>query len=116
MRPPPVIVDCPGGGNHHEEVAGHHDLGMVADKGQPALFRVWGAHRTVFMEVLADGARRIRMVSLSFNSLAMRSSPQVGFAAAITRMSLRRSLGLLVCLQAGISGAKRGGVPYGAGG
>jgi hypothetical protein len=26
--------------NHHEEVAGHHDLGMVADKGQPALFRV----------------------------------------------------------------------------
>src|SRR6516165_2480933 len=33
------------------------------------------------------------MVSLSFNSLAMRSSPQVGFSAAISRMSLRRSLG-----------------------
>ena len=28
------------GGDHHEEVAGHHNLGMVADKGQPALF--WG--------------------------------------------------------------------------
>src|SRR6516164_11122344 len=34
------------------------------------------------------------MVSLSFNSLAMRSSPQVGFSAAISRMSLRRSLGI----------------------
>ena len=45
------------GGNHHEEVAGHHDLGMVADKGQPALFRVRRAHWTVSMEVLADGAR-----------------------------------------------------------
>src|SRR5262249_1414754 len=34
------------------------------------------------------------MVSFSFNSLAMRSSPQVGFSAAISRMSLRRSLGI----------------------
>src|SRR5215472_600257 len=33
------------------------------------------------------------MVSLSFNSLAMRSSPQVGFSAAISRMSRRRFLG-----------------------
>ena len=33
------------------------------------------------------------MVSLSFNSLAMRSSPQVGFSAAISRMSPRRSWG-----------------------
>src|SRR5215831_10464341 len=34
------------------------------------------------------------MVSFSFNSLAMRSSPQVGFSAAISRISLRRSLGI----------------------
>ena len=34
------------------------------------------------------------MVSLSCNSLAMRSSPQVGFSAAISRMSLRRWLGI----------------------
>jgi len=34
------------------------------------------------------------MVSFSFNSLAMRSSPQVGFSAAISPMSLRRSLGI----------------------
>ena len=43
------------GGDHHEEVAGRHDLGMVADEGQPTLFRVTRAHRTVSMEVLADG-------------------------------------------------------------
>ena len=72
------------GGDYHEEVAGHHDLGMVADKGQPALFRVRRAQWTVSMEVLADGARGDLMVSLSFNSLAMRSSPQVGFSAAIS--------------------------------
>lgn len=35
---------------------GHHDFGMIADKGQPALFRVRGAHGTVSMEVLADSA------------------------------------------------------------
>jgi hypothetical protein len=35
-----------------------------------------------------------RMVSFSFNSLAIRSSPQVGFSAAISRISLRRSLGI----------------------
>src|SRR5215467_1206322 len=45
------------GGDHHEEVAGHHDLGMVADKGQPALFGVRRAPWTVSMQVLADGAR-----------------------------------------------------------
>src|SRR5215471_3719778 len=28
------------GGDHHEEIAGHHDLGVVVDEGQPALFRV----------------------------------------------------------------------------
>src|SRR5215467_7879220 len=33
-----------------------------------------------------------RMLSLSFSSLAMRSSPQLGFSAAISRMSLRKSL------------------------
>jgi hypothetical protein len=31
---------------------------MVADKGQPALFRVRRVHRTVSMELLADGAGR----------------------------------------------------------
>src|SRR5262249_24017618 len=45
-----------GGGDHHEEVAGYHDLGMVADKGQPTLFRVRRVHRTRSAEVLADGA------------------------------------------------------------
>src|SRR5262245_38402044 len=43
------------GGDHHE-IAGHNDLGVVADEGQPALFRVRRAHRTVFAKVLADGA------------------------------------------------------------
>src|SRR5215471_6955893 len=45
-----------GGGDHHEEVAGYHDLGMIADEGQPTLFRVRRAHRTRSAEVLADGA------------------------------------------------------------
>src|SRR5215831_5516377 len=35
------------GRDHHEEVAGYHDFGMVADEGQPTLFRVRRAHRTV---------------------------------------------------------------------
>ena len=43
-------------GDHHEEVAGHHDLGVVADEGQPTLFRVRRAHGTVTAEVVADGA------------------------------------------------------------
>jgi hypothetical protein len=45
-----------GGRDHHEEVAGHHDLGMVADEGQPTLFRVRRPHWTLSAEVLADGA------------------------------------------------------------
>src|SRR5215475_4927681 len=44
------------GGDHHEEVASHHYLGVVVDEGQPALFRVRGAHWTVFAKILADGA------------------------------------------------------------
>src|SRR5215472_13522269 len=44
------------GGDHHEEVAGHHDLGMVTEEGQPALFRVRCARRPLIAEVLADGA------------------------------------------------------------
>src|SRR5215469_1826998 len=51
------IEGAEGGGDYHEEVAGHHDLGMVADEGQPLLFRVRRAHITVSAEVLADGAR-----------------------------------------------------------
>ena len=43
------------GGDHHEEVAGHPDLGMVVDKGQPTLFRVWRTHWPVLAKVLADG-------------------------------------------------------------
>src|SRR5215831_16604653 len=51
------VEGAEGGGDHDEEVAGHYDLGMVADEGQPALFRVRRAHRTVIAKVLADGAR-----------------------------------------------------------
>src|SRR5215471_316809 len=51
------VEGAEGGGDHHEEVAGHHDLGMIPDEGQPALFRVRRAHGTISVEVLADGAR-----------------------------------------------------------
>ena len=44
------------GGDHHDEVASHHDLGMVVDEGQPALFRVRRAHPTIFAKVFTDGA------------------------------------------------------------
>ena len=45
------------GGDHHEEVASHHDFGMVTDEGQPTLFRVRCAHWPVLAKVLADSAR-----------------------------------------------------------
>src|SRR5215469_3362739 len=63
------------GGDHHEEVTGHHGLGMMADKGQPALFRLWRPHWTVSMEVLPDGAwgnlngqRQVQLVGDAFLS------------------------------------------------
>src|SRR5215831_11724549 len=43
------------GGDHHEEIASHHNLGVIVDEGQPALFRVRRAHRSVFAKVLGDG-------------------------------------------------------------
>ena len=46
-----------GGGDHHEEVAGHYDLAMIVDEGQPTLLPVRRPNWTVSMEVLADGAR-----------------------------------------------------------
>ena len=51
------VQGAEGGGDHREEVAGHHDPGVVTDNGQPALFPVRRANWTVSMEVLADGAR-----------------------------------------------------------
>ena len=32
------------GGDHYEEVAGHHDFGMVADEGQHSQIRIYGNH------------------------------------------------------------------------
>ena len=82
------------GGDHHEEVAGYHNLGMVADKGQPALFRVRLTPGLSWRRYLPTVRGESSMVSMSFNSLTMRSSPQVGFSAAISRISLRNSLGM----------------------
>src|SRR5215472_18291091 len=81
------------GGDHHEEVASHHCLGVVVDEGQPALFRV-RRNRLSLRRYLPTVRGETRMVSFSFNSLAIRSSPQVRFSAAISRISLRRSLGI----------------------
>jgi hypothetical protein len=58
----------------------------------------------------------IRMLSLSINSLAMRSCPQVGFSAAIPRMSRRGLWAGEVCRAAVISSATGGGIPGGASG
>jgi hypothetical protein len=88
-------VEGPEGGcDHHEEVASYHDRGMIAHEGQPTLFRVGRVHRTLSTEVLATVRGETRMVSFRCNSSAMRSPPQAGFSAAISSMSLHRSLGM----------------------
>ena len=57
-----------------------------------------------------------RMVGFSFNLLAMRSSPQVGFSAAISRISLGRSWGFEACQETLISSARTDGISCGANG
>src|SRR5262249_33575076 len=57
-----------------------------------------------------------RMVSFNCNSWAIRSSPQVGFSAAISRISLRRSVGIGSLPGAVISSAREDGMPCGANG
>jgi hypothetical protein len=63
--------------------------------GRRSASAVWG--QACAPDCLCQGTCRrcveTGMVSFSFHSLAMRSSPQVGFSAAIFRISFYRSLG-----------------------
>jgi len=73
-----------GGRDHHEEVAGHHDLGMVADQVSQLCFGSGVRTGLCLRRYLPTVRGEIPMVSFRFNSLVMRSSPQVGFSAAIS--------------------------------
>jgi hypothetical protein len=87
-------VQCAeGGGDHDEEVAGNDYLSMIADEGQPTLLRMGCAWRSPGTQVLPHSAGETQMPSFRFSSLAMRSSPQVTFSAAISRISLRKPFG-----------------------
>src|SRR5215469_11247165 len=77
-----------------KKITGHNYLGMVADEGPPALFGVRRAHRTVFTKVLADGAWGGPKGELQLQLVGDAFLTQVGFSAAISRISLRRSLGI----------------------
>ena len=86
------IKNTESGCDHDEEVTGHHGLGVVVNKGQPALARIGSAARAL-AQILGDRARRQADSQLQFNSLAMRSCPHVGFSVAIWRIKARRSFG-----------------------
>ena len=68
-----------------KEVAGHHDLGMVTEDVQPALFRARCAHWPVLAKVLADGARgdlnaqlELQLIGNAFLSLRVEENATSG--------------------------------------
>jgi hypothetical protein len=75
------------------EVTGQYGLRMVANNGGPALFAA-GLSVRAFGHALAHVRGDTRILSLSNSSLAMRSSPHVGFLKAISRMSAPSSGGI----------------------
>jgi hypothetical protein len=68
-----------GGGEYHEEVAGHYDLGTVADKGEPTLFRVRRAHRTVPADSAWGGLNSQLQLQLVGDPFLSRSRILCGF-------------------------------------
>src|SRR5688500_8888125 len=80
-------------GDHNEEIAGSDPLGMVADEGQPTLLWIGRARRSTTAQVPSNARGDTRRPSFSFNSLAIRSSPHVTFAAAIAWIRWRKSFG-----------------------
>ena len=91
------IEEAKGRRDHHAEVTGDDRLGMIADKGSPALRcrtlpSASGSER--FGRYLRTVRGDTRRPSLSNSSLAMRSSPQDGLSRAIRRMSACRSGGI----------------------
>src|SRR6187551_2170545 len=81
-----VVESVKRGRDHDEEVAGHDHLGVIVDEGEPALLGVWRAHRSATAQVLRDRTGGTRIPSFSGSSSAMRSCPQEGFSAAISRI------------------------------
>lgn len=62
-------------------------LGVVADESEPSLLGLARASRSTDAQVLSDSPWRYANAQLQFQSFPMRSSPQVAFAAAISRIS-----------------------------
>src|SRR5215831_2267743 len=91
LHPHEYVQVSKSGCDHDEKVTGHDDLGMVVDEGQPALFRIRRTYRATVSQVLPMVRGETRIPSFSCSSWAMRSSPQVVFSAAISRISRRIS-------------------------
>jgi hypothetical protein len=66
---------------------------VVSDERQPALFRIRLSPGPLLFRYFRTVRGETRIPSFSFNSFAMRSSPQIGFSAAIFQIRSRRSLG-----------------------
>src|SRR5215831_5889163 len=104
-----VVVENLAGSNlYHEEDIGVRKAAVITTKKSQATMTLAWLRTKVSQRCFGSGVRtglcrlrylptvrgETRMVSFRFNSLAIRSSPQVGFSAAISRRSLRRSLGI----------------------
>ena len=80
------------GCEHYEKVARHDSLGVIAHEGKPAMARI-GLSAGTLGHILTHRAGRNPDSQFQFNSLAICSSPQVGFSAAIFRINSWRLLG-----------------------
>jgi len=86
------IKDTESGCKHHEKVTSHDGLGMIVHEGQPPLTRI-RRPTAITGRYLCTVRGETRIPSFNFSSLAMCSLPQVGFSAAIFRITLGGFLG-----------------------
>ena len=87
------IKGAEAGRHDDEEVAGHDRFGVMVNEREPTLVWTGRAHRAPLRSYFSTIRGETRIPSFSFNSLAMRLSPQVGFSAPISRISCRSCLG-----------------------
>ncbi len=80
--------------DRHEEIAGDDLARVVAQEGRPTLIAARAPRRGRFGMYLRTVRGETRRPSFSSSSLAIRSSPQIGFSVAIRRISWRSSGGI----------------------
>jgi hypothetical protein len=78
---------------YNEEVAGQNYPRVVADEAQPTLLGIGVRTGRLVCKYFPTVRGDASMPSFSFNSLTIRSSPQVTFAAAMARISRCTSVG-----------------------